>query len=186
MTLAQATSHLVEDPEFRIWLKAEALKQFDGDYDVLWQHHLDHQFPDGQTLRAKLANALFRVISAGGSIWDSGDPNGKFNPVRSNVSDPHSWFSMDVTIFPSWNWSTAGSFLVMHWIEEDADILTDEVTITNTVSDPGGGSTVISYSFTIDDRDDDLGRATITNTDAAVNFWDENYETASIRWYMSE
>ena len=57
-TLAQATSRLVEEPEFRVWLKAEALKQFDGDYDVLWQHHLDHQFPDGQTLRAKLANAL--------------------------------------------------------------------------------------------------------------------------------
>ena len=57
-TLAQATSRLVEEPEFRIWLKAEALKQFDGDYDVLWQHHLDHRFSDGQTLRAKLANAL--------------------------------------------------------------------------------------------------------------------------------
>ncbi len=57
-TLAQATSRLVEEPEFRTWLKAEALKQFDGDYDVLWQHHLDHRFSDGQTLRAKLANAL--------------------------------------------------------------------------------------------------------------------------------
>ena len=56
--IAQATAILAEDPEFRVWLKDEAMKQFDGDYDVLWQHHLNHQFPDGQSLRAKMVEAL--------------------------------------------------------------------------------------------------------------------------------
>lgn len=55
--MAEATSLLMKDANFRTWLKEEALQQFDGDYDVLIQHHLDHKFLDGESLRDKLTQS---------------------------------------------------------------------------------------------------------------------------------
>jgi hypothetical protein len=46
------------DEIVREWVKSEALKQFDGDYSVLWMHHLDFSFFDGQSLRTKIIMGL--------------------------------------------------------------------------------------------------------------------------------
>jgi hypothetical protein len=64
--LAGGVSLLIHDSEVREFLKEEALKQFDGDYNVLYQHVKDHKFSDGESFEDKFAKryAVFNELSA--------------------------------------------------------------------------------------------------------------------------
>ncbi len=56
--VSKALALIMEDSEFRILIKTKAMLQFDGDYDVLISHILDHRFTDGQLLQAKLFSSF--------------------------------------------------------------------------------------------------------------------------------
>lgn len=54
---ANVMSLMTRDVEVRTFIKAEAMLQFDGDYDVLFSRVKDHKFSDGQTFQSKFATA---------------------------------------------------------------------------------------------------------------------------------
>lgn len=45
----------LKDQEVRKTLKLEALKQFDGDYDILYKNFANRSFTDGKKFKDKLA-----------------------------------------------------------------------------------------------------------------------------------
>jgi len=60
---ARVTAYVIShEPEVRIWLKSEAEKEFDGEYDVFLKHHLDHSFEDGEALATKLESAITKIL----------------------------------------------------------------------------------------------------------------------------
>ncbi|MCB0837180.1 MAG: hypothetical protein KDE26_11980 [Bacteroidetes bacterium] len=63
--LAGGVSLLINESEVREFLKKEALKQFDGDYNVLYQHIKNHEFSDGKSFENKFAEhyAVFNNLS---------------------------------------------------------------------------------------------------------------------------
>jgi len=55
--VAQSFSKLLMDGEVRSFLKTEALKQFDGDYDILYRNIKNHTFADGLDLESRLVES---------------------------------------------------------------------------------------------------------------------------------
>jgi hypothetical protein len=47
----------LKDKEVRTFIKSEALKQFDGDYDVLYKNVAEYSFTDGKKFKDKLAQS---------------------------------------------------------------------------------------------------------------------------------
>ena len=66
--VALALSKLAVDHEVRAFLKAEALKQVDGDYDVFYAHAAQHRFSDGQTFAEKLVAQGIDISTIAASI----------------------------------------------------------------------------------------------------------------------
>lgn len=118
--------------------------------------------------------------SAGSQVWDSGEPAGKFKPTRSLVDDPATWYVMDIGILPSWTFSNQGNTMTMHWIEEDGGNSITTISQTFVSVDDNGNTSTSTYSFDIRSNDDNMGFASINNSDQTWAI----YETASIRWYM--
>ncbi|HZI01651.1 MAG TPA: hypothetical protein VEX63_10915 [Flavisolibacter sp.] len=51
--VARALAKITIEPEVREFIRHEAMKQFDGDYDILYRNVARHTFADGLTLQAK-------------------------------------------------------------------------------------------------------------------------------------
>mgnify|MGYP001281221797 FL=1 len=61
----------VEEKEFREFLKAEAMKKFDGDYDILYSLVKDKTTKSGKTLHSKVTEIAADVKRAGASKFKS-------------------------------------------------------------------------------------------------------------------
>ena len=63
-TIALALAYSLQDPAMRVFMKTEALKKFDGDYDVLYKR-VANTTVDGISFTQRLASGLSGSSSAG-------------------------------------------------------------------------------------------------------------------------
>jgi hypothetical protein len=61
---ARALSSLINEPDVRSLLKQEAIKQVDGDFDILYSQIRGFKFPDNQTFGSKIMSLLKGKVSA--------------------------------------------------------------------------------------------------------------------------
>jgi len=58
VAIAKALNDVINDVEVRTFIKAESMKQFDGDYNFLIHDALEHRFDDGSTFADKLSTGF--------------------------------------------------------------------------------------------------------------------------------
>jgi len=58
VAIAKALNDVINDVEVRTFIKAESMKQFDGDYNFLIHDALEHRFEDGSTFADKLSTGF--------------------------------------------------------------------------------------------------------------------------------
>lgn len=58
VAITKALNNVIDDTEVRTFIKSEAMKQFDGDYNFLIHDALEHRFEDGSTFADKLSTGF--------------------------------------------------------------------------------------------------------------------------------
>ncbi len=99
---------------------------------------------------------------------------------RDNLKDQR-WLSV-VTNICTWT-SVVGDYIVLHWTEYDGGSTSTPVTI-NYPATPT--SPAMSYTYTLETNDDDLGYAAVLKTDNPNNvpYLGTLYNTGKIQWNM--